>query len=390
MKKRKVLAVTGIRSEYDILYPVIKVLSEDESFDVKLVVCGAHLSEWHGYTVKKIKEDGFEIVDYIDYLLMTNRDVQRAKGVGILTYALAQTAERENPDFLLVVGDREESIATAIVGNYMKILTAHIGGGDPVYGNADDPIRFAVSKLSHLHFVTAKEYAENLKKVGEENFRIFWVGNPAYYNIHNTPKIELDVISDFLSFDIRDSNYIVIIKHPLSSQKEFSSFQMKVTLEAVQIFCEKSKFKAIGIYPNTDPGSYDILDVINQFSNSEYIRFYKTLPREIFINVMRNTKCLVGNSSMGLLEAPFYKIPVVNIGDRQKGRLNAGNVEFVPYDIDKIIKAIENAVFNQEYISRIKNIVNPFGDETAPFKIRDILKEINIQEDKWYVKRRLI
>jgi len=126
--RRKVLAITGIRSEYDILYPVIKCL-RDAGFEVKLVVSGAHLSPWHGETVRKIEEDGFEIADKIDTLFMTNRTTQRVKGVGILTYALSQTVEREKPDFLLVVGDREESIATALVGNYMNILTAHIGGG---------------------------------------------------------------------------------------------------------------------------------------------------------------------------------------------------------------------------------------------------------------------
>ena len=187
MKKLKILAITGIRSEYDILYPVLKKLKESKHFDLSLVVSSAHLSDWHGNTIKKIEEDGFNIVDKLDCLLMTNRNVQRSKGVGILTYALSQTVERENPDFLFVVGDREESIATAIVGNYMNILVAHLGGGDPVFGNSDDPIRMAVSKLSHIHFTTAKQYSENLKNIKEDSFRIFFSGNPALSNIKNTP-----------------------------------------------------------------------------------------------------------------------------------------------------------------------------------------------------------
>jgi len=387
--KKKVLAITGIRSEYDILYPVLKELNKDEEFELEIVVTGAHLSDWHGFTLKKIEKDGFKIADKIDYLLMTNRETQRAKGVGILIEGLTQTVERVKPDFLLVVGDREESIATSIVGNYMQILTAHIGGGDPVFGNADDPIRMACSKLAHIHFVTSKQYAENLKKLGEEEFRICFVGNPALSNILETKYLSRKELSEYLKTDIENNEYIVMLKHPLSSEVEESYFQMKITMEAIKKFSLKYNYKVIGIYPNTDPGSYDIIKVINDYEN-ENIKFYKTLPREIFVNVMRNAKALVGNSSMGMLEAPFYKLPVINIGNRQKGRLNAGNVEFVEYDIDKIIKAIEKACFDENYREKIKKLENPYGDGTAHKKIVEFLKQVDLNDKKWYVKKKLV
>lgn len=388
MKTKKFLAITGIRSEYDILYPVIKKLSETPDFDVKVVVSGAHLSDWHGNTVEKVEEDGFEIADKIDSLLMTNRKTQRAKGVGILTQALCQTVEREQPDFLLVVGDREESIATAVVGNYMDILVAHIGGGDPVYGNADDPIRFAVSKLAHIHFVTSRSYAENLKRIGEEEFRIFFAGNPAYANIANTDRISLEEVSSILNFDISDNRYVVLLKHPLSSEKESAYKQMKITLQAIQEFAEETNIKVVGIYPNTDPGSYDILNAIEELK-SDRIKFYKTLSRNIFVNLMRNTLALIGNSSMGILEAPFYKLPVVNIGNRQKGRLNAGNVEFVDHDIELIKKKLSKACFDKGYRKHIAELENPYGDEKAPERIRDVLLSIDLNDRKWHIKRKL-
>ena len=197
-EKKKILAVTGIRSEYDILYPVISFLNKQKEFSVKIAVSSAHLSDWHGYTVEKIIADGFEIADKIDCLLMTNRETQRVKGTGLLTYALSQTIERENPDFLLVVGDREESIATAINGNYMNIITAHIGGGDPVWGNADDPIRMAVSKLAHIHFTTTQQYANNLiNHLYEDEYRVLFTGNPALSNIKNLPTLSLNQLSRF-------------------------------------------------------------------------------------------------------------------------------------------------------------------------------------------------
>ena len=188
--KKKILAITGIRSEFDILYPILNSLRNDKRFELKLVLSGSHLSDWHGEFIDKINNMGFEIADKIDSLFMTNRTTQRIKGVGMLCVGLSQVVERENPDILFVIGDREESISTALVGNYMNKLVAHFGGGDTVFGNADDPIRFAVSKLSHIHFTNAEQYAQNLLKFGEEDFRVFNVGNPAYSNIINEKKVK--------------------------------------------------------------------------------------------------------------------------------------------------------------------------------------------------------
>jgi GDP/UDP-N,N'-diacetylbacillosamine 2-epimerase (hydrolysing) len=389
MKKRKVLAITGIRSEYDILFPILDALRQNNLFELKLIVSGAHLSDWHGTTVEKIKEDGFEIADQIDDLFMTNRKTQRVKGVGILTYAMAQTVERENPDFLFVVGDREESIATALVGNYMDVLTVHLGGGDPVFGNADDPVRFAVSKLAHMHFTMAAEYAENLRNNGEEDFRIFFTGNPALDNIRNEAVISLENLSEYLEFDIVNCKYLMLIKHPLSSEKESTYSQMQITMSALDDFCNEYDYKVVAIYPNTDPGSYDILKVIDEYGPHPQIRFFKSLPRNVFVNLMRNTKALIGNSSMGILEAPFYKVPVINIGNRQKGRLNAGNVKYEGYDIGKIKSSLEQACFDEEYRTIINGIKSPFGDGFAAQNIVNILSSIDLNDSKWLVKRKL-
>ena len=174
MNKLKILALTGIKSEYDILYPVFNALNDH---DLSIAVSGAHLSDMHNNTYQRIKDDGFNIVDKIDTLLSTDRLTQRSKATGMLIAGFTQTVERLDPDFILVLGDREESIAAAIVGNYMEKLVIHIGGGDPVYGNADDPIRFAVSKLAHVHCCMAQQYADNLKKVGEEDYRIFFTSS---------------------------------------------------------------------------------------------------------------------------------------------------------------------------------------------------------------------
>ena len=387
--KKKILAVTGIRSEYDIIYPVLRELQQNKNFDLKVAVTGAHLSNWHGFTLDKIKQDGFEVVEFIDSLLMTNRRTQRSKGVGLIIEGLTQTVERVDPDFLIFVGDREESIATCIVGNYMNVIVAHIGGVDPVYGNSDDTIRIACSKLAHVHFATAKDYADNIKKLGEEEFRICFSGNPALNNIIETEIVDRGSLSNFLDIDVENSEYVVVLQHPLSSEVESSYIQMKATMNAVKKFTNENDVKAIGIYPNTDPGSYDIMEVIDESCN-ESIKFYKTLPRNIFVNLIRNAKCLIGNSSMGILEAPFYKLPVVNVGNRQKGRLNAGNVEFVGYEVDDIVSSIKKACFNIEYRKEVAKLENPYGDGHAHIKIVNFLDNINLNEERWLTKRKLI
>ena len=385
-RKLKILVSTGIKSDYDILYPVLTELKKS-NHELIIVASGAHLSDQHNNTYQRIIKDGFKINDKVDTLLSTDRAVQRSKGTGLLIQGLTQTVERTNPDFLLVLGDREESIATAIVGNYMEKLVVHIGGGDPVYGNADDPMRFAVSKLAHIHCCTAQPYAENLQKIGEEDFRVFFTGNPAYANIDFVPMIEKADLMNQL--DIKSENYIVIIKHPLSSEVESAGKQMETALKSLDAFCDKHNFQVVCIPPNSDPGSHKMKMVLEKYSEKDWLIKAETLPRLQFINLMRHARALVGNSSMGILEAPHYKLPVVNIGNRQQGRLNAGNVEFVPYINDEIIIAVEKATLDDEYRQKIKNLKNPFGDSTAPQKVMEAIESVDINDRKWYVKQKL-
>ena len=349
----KVLVSTGIRSDYDIIYPILSQLKK-LNHELIIVASGAHLSEKHNNTYKRIIKDGFKISDKIDTLLSTDRIVQRSKGTGLLIQGLTQTVERTDPDFLLVLGDREESIATAIVGNYMEKLVVHIGGGDPVYGNSDDPIRFAVSKLSHIHCCISKEYANNLIKIGEEKHRVFFTGNPAYANIDLVPRIRKSELMKELK--IHHENYIVVIKHPLSSEIDSAGKQMGIALKSIKIFCNKHNFQAVCIPPNSDPGSHEMNMMIDNYQNEDWLIKSETLPRLMFINLMRNAKALVGNSSMGILEAPYYKLPVVNIGNRQKGRLNAGNLEFTSYRLDEIIKSLEKATLNGKYRQKVAKL----------------------------------
>ena len=370
----RLLCLTGIKSDYDILYPVLSELKKS-NHELIIVASGAHLSDQHFNTYERIIEDGFEIEEKIDTLLSTDRAVQRSKGTGLLIQGLTQTVERTDADFLLVLGDREESISTAIVGNYMEKLVVHIGGGDPVYGNADDPMRFAVSKLAHIHCCTHQDHVRNLLKIGEEEFRVFFTGNPAYANIDFVPTIEKHELMNQLG--INSDNFVVLIKHPLSSEIKDSGDQMEITLKSLEKFCKKLDYQVICVPPNSDPGSYEMKMVLEKYSKQDWLLIKETLPRIQFINLIRHSRALVGNSSMGILESPHYKLPVVNIGNRQKGRLNAGNLEFVSYNKDEIIKAVEKATLDYNYRQMISKLKNPFGDSSAPKKVVEAIESVD-------------
>jgi len=386
MKPIKVLALSGIRSEYDVIYPVLRCLQRDERFDVAIAISGTHLSEWHGRTALRIEQDGFRVADRIDSLFNTDRPVQRAKGCGILAYALAQTVEREAPDFLYVEGDREECLAAALVGNYMGVLVVHSGGGDTVFGNTDDPVRFAVSKLAHIHFPICEAYGRYLVNLGEDPERVFVVGNPSLDNLRTVPILGRQELAARLWPDLAQHDYLLVLEHPYSAEAERSYEHMTATLTAVDSFCRLHDLFAVGIHPNSDPGAAGVLQAITDFSASPRLRFFKTLERELFLNLFRGALVLVGNSSMGILEAPFYGLPVINVGERQRGRINAGNVEFVPHEQQAILRALTRACHDTRHREQVRANRTYYGDGHSAALIRDVLLSIDLNERWWHLK----
>lgn len=377
MKRRKILGVTGIRSEYDIMSPVFSAIQEHPLLELELIVTGAHLSDAYGYTIKEIRADGFRIADEIESLINGDRNCSRLKGLAIQFQGMVQTVVRVNPDFLLVLGDREESMSTALVGAYMNIPVVHVAGGDRVVGNVDDQVRHAVTKLAHLHFVTNQESYERVIKLGEQTFRVFNTGNPGLDRIFKVPEISIDQLSERLGFKIEDGEpFILLIQHVISTETEQAYFQMKKTLDAVK----QIGIKTILIYPNSDAGSQQIIRAILEYKELPFLHIAQNLPRLEFVNIMRRAGCMLGNSSAGILEAPSLKLPVVNVGNRQKGRLHAENVQFVPHDIETICKAVNKALFDKQYREQVTNCNNPYGDGHASDKIVSILATIPIDE----------
>jgi GDP/UDP-N,N'-diacetylbacillosamine 2-epimerase (hydrolysing) len=376
--KIKILGVTGIRSDYDIMSSVFTAVSEHPDLDLQVVVTGAHLSDAYGHTVDEIRKDGFIIADEIESLINSDQDSARVKGLGIQLQGLVQTASRINPDWLLVLGDREESITTALVGAYMNIPVAHVGGGDRVIGNVDDQVRHAVTKLAHLHFTTNQESADRIMRLGEQLFRVHNVGNPGLDRLLTVPELSPEELSQNLGFHLDDDEpLLVVIQHVISTEIDDAYRQMRQTLEAVADL----GLKTVLSYPNTDAGGQQMIRAIREFESMPNLYTAKNIPRLEFVNLFRRASCLLGNSSAGILEAPLLKLPVVNVGNRQKGRLHAENVTFVPHDREAIALAVRRAVFDAEYRASVAQCSNPYGDGQSAKKIAEILAmtEINDQ-----------
>lgn len=382
---KKILAVTGIRSEYFILQPILDEIVQREDFELKVIVTGAHLSQVHGETYRIIEQDGFDIIK-LETLLSSDSLSGRSKSLGIQIMGLTDIVLREKPDWLLVLGDREESISTAIVGTYTNTPVAHVCGGDRVIGNIDDSVRHAVTKLAHLHFPTTTENGERILKMGEEPWRIHVTGNPALDSIRKQPNLSFDYINRELGTNIsQDRPFILLIKHPLSSEIENAEEQMRVTLDAVV----ELGYETILTYPNSDSGSYGMIKVIDEYMDRyNSIKAFRTLPRDIFVSLQRKASLLLGNSSSGLLEAPFLKLPVINIGNRQKQRQHSENIIFVPHDKKLIIEAINKAIYDKEFKRVCQSCTNPYGDGYSGARIAKVIAETSI--DKKLLNKQIV
>lgn len=372
---KKIIAVTGIRSEYFVLQPVLEELDKRDDCELKVVVTGTHLSPVHGNTYKFVEENGYEIIK-LETLISADSLHGRSKSLGIQIMGLTDIVLREKPDWLLVLGDREESIATATVGTYTNTPVAHISGGDKVVGNIDDSVRHAVTKLAHLHFPATEESGARILKMGEEPWRVHVVGEPSLDSIRKQPELSYEYLSEKLMFNLdKNEPFILLIKHPLSSEVNEAGEQMRVTLDAVT----ELGIRTIVIYPNSDAGGFEVIKVIKEFENKyNYIKSFETLPRDIFVNLQRKASLLLGNSSSGILEAPFLKLAVVNVGNRQKQREHAENVIFVTHDKEEIKAAINKALYDEKFKDSCKNCNNPYGDGYSGERIARIIAETDV------------
>ncbi len=367
---KKILALTTIRSDYDLLSPLYKKLNSDRNIDLKLLVSGAHLSTTYGSSIKSIQNDGFDILCKIETLIDSDSKQSRLKTASILLQNSIDIVAQYNPDLIIYAGDREDVIMGALLGGYLEIPTVHFYGGDHVQDlHIDNPIRHATSKLSTVHMVSTEEHKRRLLKIGESDKRIHVIGSISLDKFHQHQEVSKDQIRQQFNIKSGFENYALVIFHPVSTEQTNASEYFKNILQVL----EDNNINAFVSYPNTDPGNKDIINVIKNFENKTNFRFYKNLNRDKFLSLYKRANFLIGNSSSGILEAATVPIPVINVGLRQKGRTAAQNVVFCESDKESINKAIKK-ISKDTFKNIIKDIKNPFGDGNSAQKAYNVLK----------------
>lgn len=371
MKKRKITVTTGTRAEYGILRPLLKEITRSKKLELYLIVTGSHLSRKHGLTINDIKKDGFKIRAKIDMIPKGDSNYFMSEALGKGVVAFSKIFRRFKPDINLILGDRDEMLSSAIAAYHMNIPNAHIHGGDKS-GGIDEYNRHAITKMSNIHFAVSQKSRERIIKMGENPKHIFLTGSPSVDEVANnniTTKSKLEK-----KYQLRfTGNEILLLQHPVTTQSELSSRQIRNTLKAIV----KIANTTIAIAPNSDAGNKTIFENLKRFSNQyKFIKMYRTLPREDYLGMLKNCAVLVGNSSSGLIEASYFNTPVVNIGIRQKNRERGDNVLDVEDDFNSIHSTIIKALKLKHQKRFLKKYI--YGNGTASKKIVHHLERIII------------
>ena len=377
MKKRKILFITGSRSDFYIQKPIFDAVEKSTFLSLLLIVTGSHLSKKFGFTINEILKEKYNIVAKINNLVVSDNPLARLKSASRQLSKLAEVISRTKPDVMIAPFDREESITIAIAGAYTNTPVVHLGAGDRTRFNIDGIIRHSVTKLSSIFFCFTKESAKRVVRLGEEKWRVHTVGHTAAHRYKNTKSLSKSYLSKYLNLNIKNEPLIIFIQHPVSNWLKTTKKNFKTILHAI----DELNLPTIIIGPNSDPGNLAMkLQYLKfKFSNKK-VKYFKNLPEKIFINVIKKSSVLLGNSSMGVLEAPLVKLPVVNVGLRQKDRQNAGNILFITCNKNKIIKAIKKSLYNKKYLKKIRSLKNPYGVHGAPEKVVKILSKISIND----------
>lgn len=378
---RKIAVVTGTRAEYGYLRPLMKAIEDDSELELISIVTGMHLLPEFGNTSELVEMD-FSHVVRIPMNLKGDRlkDMALYLASGITNFAEFFT--QNPPDVLVVLGDRSEPLAAVLAALYLNIPIAHINGGDVTGTTIDESIRHAITKFSHIHFAHTERNAKRIKKMGEDENRIFAVGALTIDTIVHTKLIPKQEIFKKYQLDPTETTFLVV-QHPITTLEDRGYSQLKELLSALDTL----KKQAIILYPNCDAGSKKFIDLIEKQRGKPYLHIMKNLSHVEYLSFMKSIDVMIGNSSSGIIEAPSFKIPVVNVGTRQQGRERSDNIVDVEPDRNKILKAIDFALHDKGFLKKVKKCKNKFGDGAASKKIVKILKDIKI--DKKLIQKQI-
>lgn len=373
----KVGVVTSTRADYGILKNVIAKIQSDAELELCLIVTGTHLAHEYGNTVSEIEEDGFTISERINIMMESDAAEGISKTMGMASILFADTFQRNNLKMLIVLGDRYELLPICASAVNFGIPIAHISGGEITTGAIDDCIRHCISKMSYLHFPGCEEYRKRIIQLGENPERVFNYGDVGVENISKIKYFTKNELSKSLGTPL-DLAYMSVTYHPVTHEADQAEEQICQLLQAIDLFPD---MQFIFTKANADAGNRKINERIEKFAlEHSNCRFFESLGIKRYLSLLKYSNGIIGNSSSGIVEAPSLKIPTVNIGNRQSGRLQAEsiiNCQPVKEDIAKAIRASQNEAFK----AKCKIVQNPYGNgntsELIVKKIKEFLTQGN-------------
>lgn len=381
---KKILIFTSTRAEYGLLKWIIKRLSL--KFKVTVTVGGTHLSPEDGYTIKEIINDKVDNVLELPFLLSSRNNASLTVSVGNGLIQMSQIFQIYSPDYAVALGDRYELFIPAISSLLFNVPLIHLHGGEITEGVIDEEIRHAITKMAHIHMPSTEFYAENISKMGEEDWRIYIVGAPGLENALREKVLSIEEIKNKLGINLIKPT-VLCTYHPVTLESENTKLQIRNILNSLSKF---NNLQVIFTRPNAEVGSEiivrEIKKVIEKHKNKWF--FFDSLGISLYHSILKYAKALIGNSSSGIIEAPFFKIPSLDIGNRQKGRYKPENVIHCGYYEEEITAAIEKALYDQSLKNKIKSIKSPFGDgKTSEYALRAFKEISNFPKEKIQKKK---
>jgi len=382
MPRRKIGVVVGSRANYSSIKSAMRAIQNHPDLELIVVAGASALLDRFGSVVEVIEADGFKPDARVHMIIEGETPLTMAKSTGLGLLELPTVFDNLQPDIVITVGDRFETMATAIAAAYMNIPLAHTMGGE-ISGTIDESIRHAVTKLAHIHFPANQHAADRIVKMGEDPATVYVVGCPRMDLVAEVIKnddalperawLELEGVGGEIDLD---QPFLLVSQHPVTTEYGQGEDQIGETLMALEML----QIPAIMLWPNVDAGSEDISRGMRKFREKhkhEHIRFYKNFPVETFIRLMNRCACMVGNSSSAVREGEFLGIPAVNIGSRQNGRQRGKNIIDVAHDREQIAAAIEKQLDNGHYRSE-----HIYGDGHAGERIAEVLATVDVTLQK--------
>lgn len=383
--KKRIAVLTATRAEYGLLKPVIEALNRCEDFQPEVVVTGAHMSPEFGLTYQEILDDGIAIDKKIEMLLSSDTAVSISKSMGLAMISFAEYFDESRPDALLVLGDRYETLAVCCAAMNARIPIIHLHGGEATEGNIDEAVRHSITKMSYLHFTSTKEYRKRVIQLGEAPERVFVTGAIGVENAVNCDFMSREELESSLCFSFVN-DFAVVTFHPVTLDSRSAEKQFGQLLKAFDIF---PGMNYLFTKANADAGGRIINKMINEYvSKHENAIGVESLGVRRYLSALKLCSMVIGNSSSGILEAPSFQIPTINIGDRQAGRIQADSIINCRPECADIVRAIQTAV-SDRFQKKLKTTANPYGDGKTSDKIVKILqkefigKEISLKK-KFY------